>query len=389
VDKVTAEVVRCANCSAPLPGAGEGTVTCAYCGTENRLRPAEVPRPAPTYPRTNAPRFAALEAPAPSDAAPTTTRSGGRALVVVFLAAVALVVAVVFLSTRGSSPAKHDAPQAAQLLSWFYATHGLCLVDVDGDGVADPVLGTFTSNGDELTAFDAKTGKTVWTTPFPGEQPGLWCAAGSIFAEREGFTVERRDAKNGAVLFSAKLTDKIAWVGASASCVRFASANGATATFDLAGAPIPSCTPTEVLDPLAATRRSGHFTSGDLDLEVRRTGTGTPRTLVVATRAGKPAWQTTLEITPEIIDPAATLAPEGLFVFGKKPGDPKIAAYTLLRADGTVAFQKEDATLAVDSAGVAVSMAGVMATTGGLVILASGQGCAIDLSSGRVAWKSP
>jgi outer membrane protein assembly factor BamB len=389
VGKVTAEVVRCANCSAPLSGAGEGTVTCTYCGTENRLRAAEVPGPAPTYTRPSAPRFAALEAPSPADDALTTTRSGGRTLVVVFLTAVVLVAAVVFLSTRGSSPGKQDAPAAARLISWSYATHGLCLVDVDGDGVADPVLGTFTSNGNELTAFDARTGRTVWTTPFPGEQPGLWCAAGSIFVEKTGFVVERRDAKNGAVLFSAKLTDKISWIAASASCVRFASADGANAYFDLAGAPITSCTPTAVLDPLAAIRRSGHFTSGELDLEVRRTGSGTPRTLVVATRAGKPAWQTTLEIMPEIIDPAATLTPDGLFVFGKKPGDAKIAAYALVRADGTVAFQKEDATLGVDSAGVAVNVAGVMATTGGLVILASGQGCAIDLSSGRVAWRSP
>ncbi len=91
----------------------------------------------------------------------------------------------------------------------------------------------------------------------------------------------------------------------------------------------------------------------------------------------------------EIIDPAATLASGGVFVFGKKPGDPRIAAYALVRADGTVAFQKEDVTLGVDSAGAAVNAAGVMAATDGLVILASGQGCAIELASGRVAWRSP
>ena len=387
--EVTAEVVRCANCSAPLSGASEGTVTCTYCGTENRLRAHAVPRSPPTYQPPSVPKFEALEAPAPTDDAPTTRSSGGGTIVVVFLTVVATIAAVIFLATRDSSPGKTDAPKASQLISWFYATHGLCLVNVNGDGVADPILGTFTSNGDELTAFDARTGKTVWTTPFPGKQPGLWCAAGSIFVEKAGFAVERRDAKTGAVLFSAKLTDKIASIAASASCVRFVSANGATAYFDLAGASITSCTPTEVLDPLAAIRRSGHFTSGDLDIEVRKTGAGTPRTLVVATRAGKPAWQTTLEITPEIVDPEATLAPNGVFVFGKKPGDPRTAAYALVGADGTVAFQKEDATLGVDSAGVTVNAAGVMATTGGPVILASGQGCAIDLSSGHVAWRSP
>ncbi len=387
---MTAEVVRCANCSAPLSGASEGTVTCTYCGTENRLRAKEVPRPAPTYLAPLVPRFTAPEAPAPTDDAPATTSGGRGTFVVVLLAVVAVGGAAgTYVAMRDSSPGVTDAPKAPQLISWSYPTHGLCLVDVDGDGVADPILGTFTSNGNELTAFDARTGKTLWTTPFPGEQPGLWCAAGSIFVEKTGFVVERRDAKKGAVLFTVKLADAIASIAASASCVRFDSANGATAYFDLTGASIPSCTTTALLDPLAATRRSGHFTSGDLDLEVRKTGAGTPRTLVVATRAGRPAWQTTLEITPESIDPAAALAPGGVFVFGKKPGDPKTVAYALVRTDGTVAFRKEDATLGVDSAGVAVNVAGVMAVTGGLVILASGQGCAIDLSSGQVAWRSP
>ncbi len=216
----------------------------------------------------------------------------------------------------------------------------------------------------------------MWTTPFPGEQPGLWCAAGSIFVERASFAVERRDAKNGSVLFSAKLSDKIAWVAASASCVRFASANGAAAYFDLAGAPTSSCTPIEVLESFGRD-------SPERPLHERRARSRGPqdgRRHAANARRGDARGQARVADDgrdhAEIIDPAATLTPDGVFVFGKKPGDPKIAAYALVRADGTVAFQKEDATLGVDSAGEAVNVAGVMATTGGLVVLASGQGCA-------------
>jgi outer membrane protein assembly factor BamB len=256
---------------------------------------------------------------------------------------------------------------------------------VNGDGMPDPISGTFGTSGNELTAIDARHGTVLWSTPFPDDQPSVWCAAGGLFVEHStGFVLERRDPKNGAVAWSHPLPDKVESVAASPTCVRFVSTNAALSVFDVAtGATTGACTPTEVADP--RTLRSHHgFVVGDLSIDVAKTGSGTPRIAVTATRNGKPAWQRTLDMKPAVIDPDAALAPGGLFVVGKKPGDDHKIVYAYLRAEsGDVVFQKEEVTRSSESVDTMAPSAGLMIVSG------TGRARAVDLATGAVVWQSP
>lgn len=353
----TAEVFKCAQCSATLPiEASTEVAICPYCGTHNRVAPvaAPVPAPAPLV-RTSSQPFS----PAPDYRDESAAKTGGSSgLVVGVIAFVLLLAGGIVLATRGrsesSSPASTSVaptqatqdPRTAQGLWWNQ--NALCLGDVNGDGVRD-VVGI--TSGAQLTvvAVDGVSGKYLWTTPMADASVVL--CAGDVWPVigREKFLVSGLDPKTGKQTWETKLSDEASTkFSAGPGCLKLVTRDNAVHLLSAGtGKPVDACATTSAMDSESESTKSGAWAQG-VTIEgtvIRITQTsGTARFQLDATKGGKSAWSKKLEVSPYPYQVAVPTS-DGLVVLGSVPGDSNTLVWTYVRAsDGEVVYRKEKPT---------------------------------------------
>jgi len=201
-------IIRCPNCNANLEVASTVTAaTCSYCGAVSRIEPRKT---------------AMFEL--PKDLAPTADERRQQLqqvqqLVPVRRASKALLVVpavlVVMFATGFAVLARRGFTGSGRML---WGGHIPVLVDVDGDGVPDPigiVRYVLANDRAHFAAYSGKTGKQLWETESLGSYGQLGqlqlAAAGSmLLVATDAGTLTARDAKaRGVIKWTLSLGEKI------------------------------------------------------------------------------------------------------------------------------------------------------------------------------------
>jgi hypothetical protein len=221
---VRAVVVRCPNCNANLEVAATvASTTCSYCGTVSRIQARtamfQIPK-SPALPKqapqmTNLERLEQLRQ---FHQMPIARQPVSILLVLIPFIVLAVVGVGIFFAVRGiSSGIRHVAGSTSGKTLW--AGHAPAMIDVDGDGVPDPIgILRYVMDNDRsvFAAFSGKTGAPLWESETIGRYSDLGqvhlSALGTLFlVTKNDGTIAARDAKaSGAVKWNLSLGEKIA-----------------------------------------------------------------------------------------------------------------------------------------------------------------------------------
>jgi DNA-directed RNA polymerase subunit RPC12/RpoP len=197
-----AVTIKCPQCGATLNAAeSDEWVTCAYCSTRSHVEPSTELLESPL------PQLSDLDGvPRPPVATRKATGKVHTVGVIVVLVVAAGVIGGIWYGVR--------ADQRTQEQRYWNCPRGILLVDVNGDGVPDPVGNTFQikSGGREaLVAVDGAKGTRLWTAaPIPGlGGTALNVVAGDklLLADDAG-SLHALSARDGTFSWTAKLGER-------------------------------------------------------------------------------------------------------------------------------------------------------------------------------------
>jgi hypothetical protein len=203
---VKAVVLKCPNCNANLEIASTVvSVTCTYCGVVAKLQAKtvmfQIPKP-PQAPATQQPKI--IYVPMPGVA-----KRSALFAVIPMLVVFGVIGAGIFFATKGIKAMQGKTLWAGEVPA---------LVDIDGDGVPDPVgFVRYVMDNDRahLAAFSGKTGASLWESEALGKysdlgQLSLAPLGTMVLIASDKGTLVARDTKNkGAVAWQQTLGEKI------------------------------------------------------------------------------------------------------------------------------------------------------------------------------------
>jgi len=250
-------LLKCERCGAPLEVPAGGAVRCPYCGTTATAPapPQAAPAPHVADYRTGhaAPGVYPVQGYAPHVRQPARARVTWAWLALPVLVSVGAGV-LPRLFQSAAAPALPPALQQAlnqvtggsgvpslSAIGWGGGDPG-CLIDANGDGVADIAGLTGATENNQPTVVDGKTGALLFTAPAVKKAEQLGCLGESGFFVVEGnFQVDFFTARSPWGKTSVMARDKVSAYGVGQGCVQLRTDDGTTQGIQLPSGVATTC----------------------------------------------------------------------------------------------------------------------------------------------------
>jgi DNA-directed RNA polymerase subunit RPC12/RpoP len=316
-------IMVCSQCGAPLDVAeGSQFARCQYCGVNVQLRP-------PTAP----PQVVRVQAKAPQ------ANPGSRVgLVVGIMAALTVFGASMAFRLLSAAPAPGNLavpnlpsavlaavtpPSGPQ-----HAAGPVCLLDANGDGVADPLCMTGPLGSPrQPTVVDGASGAVLWTGEPSENSPQLGCLDNRWFVLVEpNFQAQFFDARNLGAPVRVLLRDKLSELGMGKGCARLRTDDGSVQGVELPGGTAVDCEAKlrrYYLEPPGVIGLTGERTElkvGKRSYELKKRRSGTSMLTVNVKENGKSLWSRELPYAAPTFDSAIAVAGGSLVLWAAEPG---------------------------------------------------------------------
>ena len=333
-------LLKCERCGAPHEVPAGGSLRCNYCGT-TVTAPAPAPPPVHNYGHGGHGHYPAH---AQVPVAPVKRSHLGTTLIVLTttLAVIGSVAASIIpkIVSSSSSPAIQKAfsnvgggslptlPTRSSI-SWSASDPG-CLIDANGDGVADIAGLSGSSEPNQATVVDGNSGQVLFTAPAIRKAVQLGCLGAQGFFVVEGnFQVDFFTARSPWGKTAVMARDKVSAYGVGQGCVQLRTDDGTTQGLQLPSGVATTCPVTNMRryygfdEPgmMGLTDKSTELTAGARKYSMTVRPSGTEILTVRVTEGAKQIWAKELPYATCTFGAAIAVGAGKIMIWAAQPSE--------------------------------------------------------------------